>query len=217
MNKCAFSGVAFVGAVLMSSSVLADDMSAPTQDWSGFYLGLQGGYDWGKSQHIANGIPTPKFSMDGFLGGATVGFNHQTDRLVLGIESDISLAGIHGRDSLPSTCLGVCNTSIDWLGTVRGRAGFSADKLLVFATGGLAVGGVDAELKFAAGFGRKKTKLGWTVGGGAEWAVSPNISVKAEYLYVDLGRVSYSFIPGTTVTASARNNHIARLGFNWHF
>jgi outer membrane immunogenic protein len=143
--------------------------------------------------------------------------------------------------------MGVAN-AVDYLGTVRGRLGFLwTPTFLVFGDGGLAYGGVreavfiDSILNTTVplantftipAFGRfSNTRAGWTAGGGFEWMFMPNWSAKLEYLYYDLGRVTFGAgplifgagVPPVTVlsafpTVSTRfNGHIVRVGLNYHF
>jgi outer membrane immunogenic protein len=139
------------------------------------------------------------------------------------------------------------NKSVDYIGTVRGRLGYLVTPtLLVYGTGGLAYGGVTSSTSiFQAAipsvFGMSTpwggagsysdTRVGWTAGGGLEWMFSPNWSAKVEYLYYDLGSVTYSvspmglrFFPDgevsflNAVQSTTRfNGHIARVGVNYHF
>jgi outer membrane immunogenic protein len=103
-----------------------------------------------------------------------------------------------------------------WLFYVTGGAALANPQFSDTACFPLGEGGCNS----AAG---GQTKLGWTVGGGAEWAFAPHWSVKAEYLYVDLGSVSYtSSNPTAGALATILHNHtisesIGRLGINWHF
>lgn len=196
---------------------------------------------------------------EGPIGGGQVGFNYQFGGAVLGLEADIQGVGARGRGGflgradasvlgIPSetTAIGVENEkSLDWLGTVRGRVGYLVTpSLLGYATGGLAygkatldawgsqawVGTIGQFLQTPGAAGRlSDTLVGWTIGGGAEWAFAPNISVKAEYLYYDLGNVHFPSGAlttrlfsglGDTIAASSRtrfDGHIARLGLNYHF
>ena len=136
------------------------------------------------------------------------------------------------------------NNAVDYLGTVRGRLGvLLTPALLVYGDGGFAYGGVHEGVDIASTFPPSglglspafgsftKTRPGWTAGGGLEWMVSPNWSVKAEYLYYDLGRVTFG-AGGLTQTlfpagpalftdlpvASTRfDGHIVRVGLNYHF
>ena len=182
----------------------------------------------------------------GFTGGLTGGYNWQVSNAVLGIEADFNYFGIRGSTS--STALYPCcaptnftvNTSVssDWLATVRGRVGFLATPaLLLYGTGGLAVANVKANYLFTDTFSLanesaaiSSTRYGWTAGAGAEYALMSGWSIKAEYLYVDLGRASTTstnltaFNPGGaafptsvfTHTVDLRSN-IVRAGINYKF
>jgi outer membrane immunogenic protein len=126
---------------------------------------------------------------------------------------------------------------LDWLATVRGRVGFTvAPTFLVYGTGGLAVGETKVGSSFAAptagpppesepttNLTSSNTSVGWTAGAGAEWLFAPQWSVKAEYLYVDLGKrsntIAYTYTGGTsTLTSTVKDtSNIARAGINYHF
>lgn len=143
--------------------------------------------------------------------------------------------------------------SLNYIGTVRGRIGvLICPSLLAFGTGGLAYGGVDTNLQnYQALFVTSSnsssvntgqyglvngsnyfsnTLVGWTAGGGLEWLVASNWSIKAEYLYYDLGKVTgtvantfYSTLGGAPSPQSItnysynQNGNIVRLGLNYHF
>ena len=179
---------------------------APVTDWTGFYVGLHGGYAWGDLDYSADfdegRIGVLDFEgdgsdMDGFFGGLQAGFNWQMDSILLGVEGDISLANIEGDGDFQASGVDYAlraDTTVDWFGTARVRGGFLVTpELLLYATGGLAWGSVDTSYDFdLAGVGvasndESTTHMGWTLGGGAEFALSDNLSLKAEYLYVDLG------------------------------
>ncbi len=145
----------------------------------------------------------------GFIGGGQIGFNWQWNKwLVLGVETDFQGSDMEGSDTrfhfpditgLPNTVGGPNNNitaheRMQWFGTARGRIGFAPTcRLLIYATGGLAYGNIDysANTNFDNGItypvNFTETKLGWTVGGGLEYAIGHHWSLKAEYLYYDLG------------------------------
>jgi outer membrane immunogenic protein len=104
----------------------------------------------------------------------------------------------------------LASKSMDYFGTVRGRIGFLATPtLLVYGTGGLAYGGIHSSTLIGqaitgapavpniySAFGSvSNTRVGWTAGGGVEWLFLPNWSIKLEYLYYDLGSVTYGLSP----------------------
>jgi len=144
----------------------------------------------------------------GFIGGGQIGYNWQWNKwLVLGVETDFQGSDIEGSrrrspflDNFGDIALEDPNVFLEahermqWFGTARGRIGISPwCRWLFYATGGLAYGNVDysAQTNFDNGTTHStkftETNVGWTVGGGLEYAISHHWSVKAEYLYYDLG------------------------------
>ena len=121
-----------------------------------------------------------------------------------------------------SGCPGGCTTQSDWLATVRGRAGYAWDRVLFYGTGGAAFG----DLQAAAGVlpFNSTTQVGWTAGAGVEFAFTPNLTGKVEYLYVDLGSQSCAVascaggtfaIPAVTTVPLTEN--VIRAGINYKF
>ncbi|GLS19530.1 hypothetical protein GCM10007874_25470 [Labrys miyagiensis] len=144
----------------------------------------------------------------GALGGLQAGYNWQTGNFVLGGEADIQIADIErtGRISGLNGNPAWFNTTsekIDGFGTARLRAGYAFDRLLVYATGGLAYGHIKyssytqfephADVEYPGD--ASKWKAGWTIGGGLEYAVTDHWTVRGEYLYYDLGKSSYRAEP----------------------
>ena|SRR5579863_441025 len=209
----AFAAAAPAGAADLSVAPLYKAPPAvpvPAYNWSGFYLGINGGGGWGNSNWSSAG----GFNLSGGQVGGTAGMNWQAGHAVFGLEGDADWSGIRGT-AAPGLCPG-CATNNDWLATVRGRAGYAFDRFMPFVTGGLAVGDIRAT---APGFaGATQTNAGWTVGGGLEFALSNNWTAKAEYLHVDLGNMNCGFSCG----AAAGNNvslreDVVRGGVNYRF
>ena len=137
----------------------------------------------------------------GALGGLQIGYNWQQQNIVFGIEADIqgSTANANAGVDIPRTGAfsafsGSASTSLNYFGTVRARVGaLASPTLLGYVTGGFAYGGVDRS--FGGSFSQGDTytgksgglETGWTVGAGAEWMLTSNITLGAEYLYVNLG------------------------------
>jgi outer membrane immunogenic protein len=203
-----------------------------------FIGGLGGGL-------IAGSIPTSiGVRNSGFLGGGQVGYNWQAANFVYGLEADFDGITANASSTFgPSTAAGAAETTIftrqtNWLGTFRGRLGVTlAPSFLLFGTGGLAVGQTklgatflcptclpDPTAESTTSNLVARTATGWTAGAGAEWMFAPSWSVKAEYLYVDLGRqastivYTYPAANVSTMTSTARNtDNIVRAGVNYHF
>ena len=223
----------------------------PVSNWSGLYIGGNLGYGWGNGNTDFSFLPSPadfnvnnaslRARSSGVTGGAQLGYNWQIGSLVTGLEADIQGSDITGSARATSilTDRGIPDPSgsflsseskLSWFGTVRGRLGVTVTpNLLLYGTGGLAYGGVEASANWfqfvdeQAPAHVSKTKVGWTAGAGAEWMFARNWSAKLEYLYVDLGSESAigDFTPVDPVfkvgyTWRFREN-IARVGVNYHF
>jgi outer membrane immunogenic protein len=219
-------------------------------NWSGFYTGAHVGYGWSDAGTSiaagdaaanaflpffpATGTPT-SVSQDqrGFLSGALGGYNIRSGNTVWGVESDISIGSVKDRDNVPSA-VGVFSTNVeskvDWLSTLRLRGGLLVTpQALLYVTGGLAYGHVEHSYALAitgAGInffsGRTSgTEVGWTAGGGVEFAISPRMTLRGEYLYYDLGDTKFATtgLPGIgTFNVTAENTgHIARAALSYKY
>jgi outer membrane immunogenic protein len=186
----------------------------------------------------------------GFIGGGQIGYNWQAGLYVWGVETDFQWANITGSTTVTnSTQPSASRTDIvtaagsqriEWFGTLRGRLGWTpTPPLLIYATGGLAYGQVKTNVSFTGTdilFGlpaggtsavtRTDTRAGWTVGGGAEWMFASQWSIKAEYLFYDLGTqsidqtllVSSGFDGFTSIHSDAHyRGSIVRGGVNFKF
>lgn len=177
----------------------------------------------------------------GFTAGATLGYNWQWNMVVAGLEADVAYAGRSqsGIDILPSLVnagqfvVKGYDLSGDWFGTLRARLGIVAGSTLLYATGGLAFGDAGTDLyiggangaDYAWAGGQSGTRWGWTMGGGAETRIDAHWSVKAEYLYVDLGSSSFPLAnspanpaPGFIIAASSDYAFsVVRAGVNYRF
>ena len=173
----------------------------------------------------------------GWLGGIQAGYNSQVDRIVYGVEADFTWSG--QRDSIflsGDTRPAFFNTEdfayhettsakLKYMGTVRGRLGYTVGQFLPYVTGGFAWGRISmdtnwmlqqfnqvATLPFAAS--ESHTHVGWTLGAGFECAFAEHWSAKAEYLYVDLGKETYfSGVQGGG--AFGMQDHTVRFGINF--
>ena len=233
--------LASVGVVFLLTAVaiarnagaqLADaHPSLSSVNWSGPYLGLEGGAGWGSSRHSDNtGFNSGSFPVNGGLLGGTLGYNWQTGPIVFGAEGDMSWADISGLTrGLPGeVCGGAgpnCHTSLADLGTARGRIGYRFGSIFPYATAGLAFGDVsgsegDVPANGAAGSGNAY-RVGWTAGAGIEAALAPHLSVKLEYLHVDLGAgpvFTDTFSNGqTTPQHVSFRSDLIRAGINYSF
>lgn len=192
-------------------------------DWSGFYAGLVGGYGTGTGRSVGDVTgTTTDVPMSGGLLGVTLGANAQYDNFVLGAEGEVMWSGVSGSTACVSVPAYSCNANVEWLGSLRGRAGVAMDQVLLFATGGLAVGGGRGTITPAfPGLTNEfsDTFIGWTLGAGLEVAVTESVSVKAEYSFYNLGdRTAPVGTLGTTQTFTISPVvHAVKVGLNVHF
>jgi outer membrane immunogenic protein len=179
--------------------------------WSGLYAGINGGYAFGQSDwEIPAVSPEPK----GAVAGGTLGYNLQTGIWVWGIEGDFDWAGIKGSEDCGG---GSCETKLGWLGTARARLGYAGwNNWLPYITGGIGIGDVKADNSLAGE--ASDTRFGWTAGLGIEYALLSHWSVKAEYLYVDLGNLDCTACNAAGADDNVSfKSHLVRAGLNYRF
>jgi len=253
-----FAAAADLGGPSYGGSLKDDFVAHASHSWSGFYVGLNGGYAWGNfnigsvasdDPEDENVPPASKISTDGWLGGGQIGFNVQSGRFVFGLEADWQASDMDGskggtfeENYQPYIDEGFkefsleSSTEISSFGTVRGRLGIAIDHVVPYITGGFAWAKAKNSIVYTGGGAEalgeeflkdsdSKTHTGWVIGGGVEIALTDNLSAKAEYLYVDLGKEKYQHqlvntpeIQGPVYTTSADIDfHTFRVGVNYKF
>jgi outer membrane immunogenic protein len=225
---------------------------SPPPAWTGCHVGLNAGGVWARMRDNWSAFPPPPaipnvllgvasgtVDASGFIGGGQLGCNWQINATVLGVEADMQYTHLDAsrRVSWPGDANSIAvNFREDfrsrWLATFRGRAGWLMNPdVLLYATGGLALARLQTFDSIVAAadpndFVRtsgSSTRVGWTVGGGAEWMFAPRWSVKAEYLYVNLGTFNTTGIDPDFPTrpflkhSHQLTEHIARVGVNYKF
>jgi len=209
----------------MATPSLAADLPRPAYkapvyvapfSWSGFYVGINGGYAWGSTK-LTNVVGTQSFDTTGGLAGGTLGYNLQTGNWVWGLEGDIDASWLKGDSTSAPLCAGGvgCELKQTWFGTARGRIGYAFDRWLPYATGGLAVG--DSKITVPNSNSQTDTRVGWTAGAGLEWAFLGAWSAKIEYLYADLGTKTCAAATCVVATDVDMTENIVRLGINYRF
>ncbi|MGD0397788.1 MAG: outer membrane protein [Syntrophobacteraceae bacterium] len=230
--------VSLACVLIFSQTALAAEC-APF-NWTGPYVGVHLGYGVSEEATNQSWVPAaPGLTLSpnpgGFVGGAQAGYNWQCGCFVYGIEADFSWSGMNGSSSVspyPASGAGTFGTThenINWFGTVRPRLGYTCGpNVLIYATGGLAYG--DASYSGNA-YGPvngypvsvSTTKVGWALGGGVEYAICKCWTVKAEYLYMDLGSESASQTSIPLITPYTANYtwqttaNIFQIGVNYKF
>jgi len=286
VKKLLLAGFA-VGALV--APAFAADMPVPVvpvANWSGFYVGANGGYFQGVNNDVnVVGLPNPCNSpalgcieapnysntsglaatfdtaakQKGVLYGGQIGLNSQiVPKIVVGIEADlqgvsnnndsVTVGSVTPNVNFPASPVvqsATVSSKLDYLGTIRARAGYLVTpSFLFYITGGLAYGKTEFSTSitqncavvgtpcgsglYSAAATDSLLRFGGTIGGGVEWLLTQNWSVKAEYLYVGLGTstvnfnlinplLGLNFSSATVVSATHFSENVARAGLNYHF
>ena len=244
MKKILFPAIA---ASLLATSAFAADLPrrggaiapAPampvfvSMNWTGFYVGAQLGYSW-DSQKVcefnaagaltASGCRKP--GADGMVGGLHAGYNYQFGQIVMGLEGDIEATSKKGRVA-PWPVAGTSYAAkTDWQGSLRGRVGYAFDRALLYVTGGVAFANakhtyVDAVVPVSVR--TDSTRVGWTLGGGLEYAITNNWTARAEYRYTSFGNKT-DVMPAAGAGAFSgfrykndNTDHTVRVGVSYLF
>ena len=201
--KTLSSAAIAVALLAIAGSAGAADLSPiivapmPAFNWSGFYAGAHLGYSWGNDSTVEYLTGTDiltgaswKYRTDGVVGGGFAGYNYEKDSIVVGAEADIEATDMRGS-FLDAGGLGKGTARIDWQGSLRARVGVAAfDRGLIYATSGAALGDIRyvyTNIPLAIDEPVTKTRVGWTVGAGFEYALTDNITLRTEYRYTDYG------------------------------
>ncbi len=216
-----------LGALSFDCAMAADKpVKAPRMatyfDWTGVYAGAHTGYGFGGFGPGTNPLPLQgaffPHSITGLIGGYQAGYNLQLpNNIVIGAEADVSFASPPDRPKLTPAPF---NTTFDYFGTVRGRAGYAFGTLLPYVTGGLAFGATHIDLNDGADniiAQKARAHFGWVAGAGVEFAVGGPWSGKIEYNYIDLGARTYGLadVPLPNANVDPRVQTI-KLGMNYH-
>ncbi len=198
-----------VATVAITGLAVAADLGRPLPppvydlDWTGFYLGVNGGYawNWGNDAVVFGSTVGLRPNPSGGLFGGPLGYNWQwTPEWVFGVETDFDGAGIFGSALASDPFGATAEDRVDLLGTLRGRAGYALENILLYGTGGLAygrtelgtsvtdkIGGLCGPAGFCANASSTQWMVGWAAGVGFDWAFLPRWSFRTEYLHYDLG------------------------------
>lgn len=202
----------YLGAGASPLSLLS--FSAPaTADWSGLYFGGVSGFVWADGTHdLLQNDFDGGFKFDGWTAGIRAGHDWQKGAFVYGLVTDFSLSDSGEKGQGLDDRLDLERIDLDYLGTIRARAGWAFGHTLVYATGGAAYAGLEL---YDDGFSEQKALWGWTAGGGVETFIAEHQSLSLEYLYADFGEKTFLVDSGerkTDLTSS-----ILRAGVSHRF
>ncbi|MFZ2099647.1 MAG: outer membrane protein [Oricola sp.] len=215
------------GVAMSTQAFAADPMSLSTHDWSGTYAGIQLGYGGGPA--VTNELNWPSgtlndgpldYDASGLVAGVHVGHNLQSGSFVYGAEADLEYSAISGFWDWNNG--NTVNKDIQWTGSLRARAGFAMDRVLVYGTAGMAFASVKMETVNGGAadvLSGTETTLGWTAGVGAEYAIDNAWSTRVEYRYADYGdtQVAGSIFGGPYAYPHDNKVHAVRIGISRKF
>jgi outer membrane immunogenic protein len=245
MHRFCFAALAAVAAVAVFGFVsVAAAASQPAKarvysppppvtvpTWTGFYIGahIGGGFatsDWADTVPATVGLDDANLKPSGFLGGGQIGYNYQINNIVLGIEGEGTWANLTNSVSgCFQDATQTCTTKANEFATVTGRVGITWYRALLYAKGGAAWGhfkyeNPDPVFGPSPDYFASDTRSGWIVGGGIEYALNNNWSVKLEYDYLDFGASTLTFtgIAGDTFTETITDRvQMVKFGANYLF
>ena len=221
----------------VASGAMAADMALPPSPqfappppptWTGFYIGANAGGAWDPTGGFntncaaAGDCTSAQTTLGGVAGGLQAGYNYQLGLIVLGAEGTFSGSSLRGS-YLAADGVNTLTTSADYFGTVTGKFGVAVGSLLLYGKGGAAwthTNQNDYNAAESLTFTSNYWQTGWTVGGGGEYAFSPNWSVRVEYAFIDTPNKPTTFTasPGVSFTAVMHQqiNQIT-AGVNYRF
>jgi outer membrane immunogenic protein len=224
-----FASAASAADMPAKAPVYKAPIAAPTYNWTGIYVGINGGIGWGREDWTDNVVigfpPGSPVSLrpDGGVFGGQVGFRWQWNQLVLGIEGTWDWAGL--RDTVTPAAGITEEFKVKSLYTATAQVGWAWDRVLIYAKGGWAGATTSAELNLGTTVSNSQSVSGWTVGGGVDYAVWQNVIVGVEYDHFDFNYDPFTAAfppPGTPwiVTNTSRltvDQVVARLSykFDW--
>jgi len=229
----------------------------PVFSWTGLYLGFQAGFAWANGNLNFTGFDSSagspvdssvSYTHNGAIGGAHLGYNYQINQWVAGVEGSVDLTSSLTTAAFPAAFGGSsvsAATASNIQGSVRVRLGYAFDRALLYATGGVAFndvktnylllgnysgnGGINGGGAVSGSNYFSNAPVGWTVGGGVEYAINDHWSVRGEYRYTSFGTVSNAFIDGgalastpgligSSLNANRRlNQNLVEAGFSYKF
>jgi outer membrane immunogenic protein len=230
MLKSRLMALLCIAAGLGSANAQAQEVN----DWSGFYAGVFGGFNAGDVNYdIISPTGTALYygnpEINGLFGGADAGVNYQLDNgFVVGAEADIAASSTEGAAQMYDAATGslahsTVQKTVNSMASLRARAGFAVDRFLPFVTGGVALAQTSFENVVTGSTppftlpGLEDVQLGWTVGAGLEYAVTENISARAEYRFSQFDGSEKASPALSGNEKAAFHTHDARIGLNYHF
>jgi outer membrane immunogenic protein len=221
----AIAGPAMAADLPAAAPVKALPAYVPAYNWTGAYFGGNVGGTWGTFDFsptatdnvlgTTNGLLNASVNNSSVIGGFQSGYNWEVGNVVLGIEQDLQFTGLKQAYTFTTPVASFAtgdtfsfSSKVDYLSSTRGKVGWAWDRFMLYAAGGLATGVMDTTATYlpqAISFtDAHKFHTGYTVGGGAEYAVTNNISFGVEYRYFNLGKETYNLGAFTPAVGAAQ-------------
>jgi high affinity Mn2+ porin len=216
-------------AALALSPAAAADIKLPVKapylqpvfDWTGFYIGAHTGYSHGSSSAVLTdpAVTTTSNVFSGVIGGVQAGYNvWLPSGLLVGVEADLTFPNYLTSNSIVSSLVSPRSDFAeqwDYVGTARGRIGYTRGPWLAYATGGVAWAGERFLNTPLVGSDEKdiNVRFGWAAGAGLEYAFAPHWTARLEYLYSQFGKADIRFPSGTQFNSSLDFQQL-RIGLN---
>jgi outer membrane immunogenic protein len=196
---------------------------AAVYDWSGFYIGANGGYGWSKDSWNGgiNGADFGSHTADGAVAGGQIGYRWQTGSWVFGLEAQGDWADIKGSHVDLVTPAFTDNSKLKAFGLFTGQVGYAWNNALLYAKGGAAVTSTSYDYFAPGGFQGStgdRTRWGGTAGAGLEYGFASNWSVGVEYDHLFIDRKTEAFagtVPGSFRTGGDTDLVTARINYRW--
>jgi outer membrane immunogenic protein len=185
-------------------------------DWTGFYVGINGGGSWGHVPWSSDPDGTAgNVTVSSGLVGGTIGYNAQNlGRLVVGTEFDFDWRSFNA--TIPtSSCAPGCEFKSRWVSTARLRFGYAFDRFLPYVTGGVSIGDITQDIVGQPFGAAEGVNFNWTAGAGLEFAVSGPLTAKLEYLYVNYPRTDCTVQCNGGPIQMGLSENIFRVGLNY--
>lgn len=237
-NFAAFAALVLSAGVASAADLAVQYNPPESYDWTGVFAGVEAA-GIGASYAVTDATGNPlyeeyidtfngEFDMDGTALGARIGYHHQQDNLVLGIQGLVLAPRLEGGyvGELGDDDIAEVYTKVDWLAGVLGTAGYAFDKTMIYAGAGVAFGGISVDVTGISEdveLSAQQQQAGWPATVGIAHALSDNVFASLDFTHVDLGEAEYE-LDGTilgspsTVTANGGGTaEILRVGLNFRF
>lgn len=221
------SPAAYAADAIIAYDQVPATQSASVFNWTGAYIGGQVGYGFGSADYTY--LPDQTWASfydysndpDGYFGGLYVGYNHQfSNSTVLGVDADIAWANLKDTDFAPGDPDFFATTKINRTGAARLRLGYAFDRFMPYIAGGVAFAKLnfdDYQLSTNVQDGSARKNLtGWTIGAGAEYALTDQWIMRGEYRYTDFGKTTFSATQADSYSGKLKIHDI-RLGIAYKF